>query len=203
MTYRKIEIGMDVIGADGEKIGTVAGVVIDPRTGELRAGVLHTGHLPGDDFMVPRESMTGLTGDVVQVSFTRREVRAMTDEHATDFLNPPAGFYATSGVYWPPTNIYLADVGFEQGPESPLREAPGAYLSHGTLVVDKDGEPLGHIVEFAADERGHVAGFRVERGRFRHQERYIPAHFVAEATDERVTLSASLAELEALDVAPK
>jgi len=165
-TQRTIDIGMHIIGADGEKIGSVGGIVIDPLTGEIRAGVLHTGHLLGDNIMLPRESITAVNAEGVHVNFTNTEAHAMLDRHTGDSIDPPAGFFGSSGVYWAPRDVFIAHVGVEHGPESPLREPEGVYLSHGTLVVDRNGNKLGHIARFVGNGHGHIAGFPSNRAMF-------------------------------------
>jgi uncharacterized protein YrrD len=203
----KIDLGTDIVSSDGEKIGEVDGLVVDPRTGELRSVILRKGFFFPTDQIIPIESVRDATDERVVVNFTKEDADAMTEYLSDQFLTPPAGYYgAMSGVYWPVAPVYTTSATGAGDETNNLlvddqveEEMPGAViLTEGTLVVDQDGEDVGRITEIASDERGRVSGFRVEEGFFRHHERYVPAHFIAAADDRVVTLSTTKASLEEL-----
>lgn len=198
-----IELGKDIVGADGDKIGVVDGLVMDPRSGEVRSIVLRKGMFFPSDLIVPMESVTGADAERVTVNFTTKEASSMREYMDADFMTPPAGYFPADGVYmWPRANVFAANYVNDQNltvqDELEERDPDAVLVTEGTRVVDAAGEDIGRVTELATDERGLVSGFRVEEGLFRHHERFIPVHFIVAADDRVVTLSVAKSEIEEL-----
>jgi sporulation protein YlmC with PRC-barrel domain len=193
-----IDLGMDIVGVDGEKLGVVDSLVMDPKTGEVRSIVLRKGWFFPTDIIIPMQAVTAIDEQQVRVNFGKEDAENMTEYMDADYMTPPAGYFGTSGVFWPVANVYASNSSLVVDDQIHERDPDAIILSEGTLVVDQDGEDVGRITELATDERGRVSGFKVEEGLLRHHERYIPAHFIAAADDNLVRLSAGKADLEEL-----
>src|SRR5215204_4728947 len=66
--------GCDVIGSDGEKIGTLNEIYIDEQTGQPEWGLVSTGMLGTKSNFVPLADASR-SGDDVQVRFTKQQVK--------------------------------------------------------------------------------------------------------------------------------
>jgi uncharacterized protein YrrD len=191
-----IDLGADIVGSDGEKLGVVDSLVVDPHDGQIRSIIVRKGLFFPTDRIIPADTVTGVRDGKVHVSITKDDVEQLTEYMDAEYILPPNGYYGGYGYsyMWPETSVYTSDLVVD---EQVHERHPGAIiLSEGTLVVDKDNDEVGRIVEIARDERGRVAGFKVEEGFFRHHDYYIPAHVVSRADDALVVLSVDKSTLE-------
>ena len=191
---RTIELGADMIGSDGEKLGVVDSLVVDPASGQERAIIVRKGWFFPTDKIVPIDLVERVEDGNVHVRLSSAEADQMSEYMDSDYVMPPAGYYGAGGYMWPATP-YVAD-GYTIDDEVRERMPDAVMLSEGTLVLDVDEDEVGRITEIASDEQGRVQGFRVEQGFFRHHDRYIPAHLVASADDVVVRLSVDKDTLE-------
>lgn len=196
-----IDMGADIIGSDGEKLGVVDGLVMDPHTGEVRSLVLRKGLFFPSDLIIPMEAVKDAGPDRVTVDFGKNEANQMTEYMDSSFVVPPTGYYPATGVYyWPATNVWARDYAGNLTVEDEVgeRDPDAIVVTEGTLVLDSAGDSVGRITELARDDAGRVSGFRVEEGFFRHHERYIPAQLITSADNNVVTLATTKSQLEEL-----
>ncbi|MBV9281180.1 MAG: PRC-barrel domain-containing protein, partial [Chloroflexi bacterium] len=66
----RIEIGADVVGADGEKLGSVAYVVVHPPDMRLADIVVSTGAILGRDVVVPIGTVERIADGKVYLSIS-------------------------------------------------------------------------------------------------------------------------------------
>lgn len=189
-----IELGADIIGSDGEKLGVVDSLVVDPAGGHERAIIVREGWFFPTDKIVPIELVERVEDGKVHVRLSSAEADQMMEYLDSDYVMPPAGYYGAGGYMWPATPYVAAGLMVDE--EVRERMPNAVMLSEGTMVADKDDDEVGRITEIASDEQGRVQGFRVEQGFFRHHERYIPAHLVETADDVVVRLSVDKDSLE-------
>ncbi|MEI2617827.1 MAG: PRC-barrel domain-containing protein [Thermomicrobiales bacterium] len=191
-----IELGADIIGSDGAKLGVVDSIVIDPTGGEERAIIVRRGWFFPTDKIVPIDLVDHVDHGKVHVRLSTAEADQMMEYLDADYVMPPAGYYGAGGYMWPATPYIASDLMVDD--EIHQRMPNAVMLSEGTMVVDKDEHEVGRITEIASDAQRRVQGFRVEQGFFRHHERYIPANLIERADDVVVHLSvdkSSLAEV--------
>jgi uncharacterized protein YrrD len=181
-----IELGSDIYGNDGEKLGVVDSLVIEPDTGAIQSIVVRKGLFFPTDRILPASSVTNIDTDGVHVNLGKDDIEQLTEYMDAHYVWPPAGYYGNYGYMWPATSVYASDLMVDSEIEE--RHPGSVILSEGTLVVGNDNEELGRITEMATDDRGRVVGIRVEEGFFRHHEHYIPAHLIDTADDTIVRL---------------
>lgn len=196
----RVKIGTQVIGADGQRIGDVDGVVLNPKNDRVRLVMMRKGLIFHSDQSFGVQSITRIDDDGIHVSFTREESEMMDHYMDADFMTPPDGYFGTNGVFWPRQN-YLGTMNSEEPDMEENDPRLGSEqvliaLSRGSEVLDRDQESLGKIVDLAADAAGRIIAFKVEEGRLRHHERWVPVHCVAVTDDEHVYLNLTEAELD-------
>lgn len=74
-----VEKDMAVVGASGDKIGTVKEVLVDALNDELTHIVVHTGWLFGKDHAVPADLIDGVAEGNVQLKVDKSEVAVLPD----------------------------------------------------------------------------------------------------------------------------
>jgi len=189
-----IELGADIYGSDGEKLGVVDSLVVEPGSGVIESVIVRKGFFFPTDKILPADVVRQIDSDGVHVSLSKADVEQLTDYLDTEYVMPPLGYYGNYGYMWPATSVYTSDLLVDEEVEE--RHPGSIILSEGTLVVDNDNNDVGRITELATDERGRVVGFKVEEGFFRHHEHYIPAHLVTTADGTIVHLSVAKDHLE-------
>lgn len=198
----RVRIGTPIIGADGKRIGEVDGVVLNPVNDRVRLIVMRKGLLFHSDQSFGVQSITKVDDEGVHVSFTRDDADVMDHWMDQDYLTPPDGYFAGSGVFWVARQtremgeMNVEERDMESSDSSLGRQERLVELNQGMEVVDRDGENLGRIGDLAADAAGRISAFRVDQGRFRQSERWVPLPLVARTTDDRVVLTLTTAELD-------
>jgi CBS domain-containing protein/sporulation protein YlmC with PRC-barrel domain len=76
-----VEKDMGVVGASGDKIGTVKEVLVDALNDELTHIVVHTGWLFGKDHAVPADLIDGVAEGKVMLKVDKSEVSVLPDLH--------------------------------------------------------------------------------------------------------------------------
>lgn len=189
-----IELGADIYGNDGEKLGVVDSLVMEPSNGAIQNLIVREGFFFPTDKILPASAIAQIDEQGVHVNLSKADVEQLTDYLDTEYIVPPMGFYGNYAYMWPAASVYTNDLLVE---DEVAERHPGAIIiSEGTLVVDSEEHDVGRITELSTDDRGRVAGFRVEEGFFRHHEHYIPAHLVTKADGAAVHLSVAKDRLE-------
>lgn len=191
-----IGLGSDIYGNDGEKLGVVDSLVVEPDNGAVRSIVVRKGFFFPTDKILPASAVTGVDEQGVHVNLSKDDVEQLTEYMDTEYVWPPVGYYGSYGYMWPATSVYTA--GLLVGDEVKERNPGAIILSEGTLVVDNDNKDVGRITELATDDKGRVVSFKVEEGFFRHHEHDIPANLVDTADDVVVRLKVAKDRLEAI-----
>lgn len=193
-----VELGTDIVGSDGKKIGVVDSLVVDPTNGDIHSIVVRKGMFFPTDRILSAHIIEHIDEDAVRVSISSDAAAELPEYIDNEFVWPPAGFYGQVGYMWPATSVYTEANDLLVDDQIHQRDPNAIILSEGTRVVDRNDDDLGHITELATDDRGRVVGFKVEQGFFRHHERYIPAHFAASSEDRLVRLSIDKESLEGI-----
>jgi len=189
--------GADVLGADGEKIGTVAYVVVHPPEMHVTDYVVSTGFL-GRDVVVPADRVERISDGKLHISLSKDDLETLADYVEVHYETPPEGWapsgsliYPAQGVLWP-AGAYYPD------PASIKVNAPEGTvgLHEGMTVESSDGHKVGSIKALDEDA-GDVTDIIVKEGLLFGHDVRIPCSLIAEIHNDRVTLSLPRDEVEA------
>ncbi len=214
----RIDMGMDVLSANGDKLGTVEKVVLDSETKNIHkiivsSGLINKHHKLVDIDMVQGDG-DGLRTDLTQSQFDElpdfvqeRFTTVDRDEYgALPFALPNpggAGFY----LYGAPN----VGRGYEGAQDSFFDAAPAdapivedrsnipntdIIISEGTDVVGSDGEKIGTVDEIVYAEDGALSGFVVKAGFLLTHDVRVPINWVAETGEQHIRLNVPAAEAE-------
>jgi sporulation protein YlmC with PRC-barrel domain len=201
-------IGAPIFDRNGERLGSLKHVVVDPSTSQVADIVLGESGLLGRDVIVPVSSVGQAEPDRVDLTLDREQAHALEDFVTTSYQAPPPGMFA--GSPWVSGALItdgIGPVGAASGIESiaytPVVDTieqipPGDVdVAPGTEVWATDGK-IGHVRDIVTEEQtGKIRGLVVEGGRFfSHKDYEVSLAQVAEIADDRVSLKMSKAELK-------
>ena len=197
MEFRK---GVEVLSSENKKLGTLLGVVMDPKTTEASHLVVHKGFLFTEDKVVPMH----LVGTVLEDRIVLKDVRENLDElpqyEETHYIPIQEAGEDIELMYWnPPTEMYWNRVNnLPVFPESPFvrkldKNIPEdtVGLMEGAKVVALDGEIVGEIESMFADPlNNRITHIVVSSGSLLWKEsRVIPVHWLKNVAETEVQLS--------------
>jgi sporulation protein YlmC with PRC-barrel domain len=197
MQFRK---GVAVFSSDDKKLGTLLGVVMDPKTTEASHLVVHKGFLFTEDKVVPMN----LVGTVMEDRIVLKDARENLDElpryEETHYIPIDQAGEEVELMYWnPPIEMYWGRVNnLPVFPESPFVRKVEKNIPEGTVglmegaqVVASDGETVGEIESMFADPLSNRITHIVlaSGGIVWKQWRIIPVHWLKDVGETDVHLS--------------
>lgn len=214
----RIDMGMDVLSANGDKLGAVEKVVIDPETRNIHkiivsSGLINKNHKLVDIDMV-QDTGNGLRIDLTQSQFDelpdfiqeRFTTVDQNDDNSLPFALPNAGgagFYLYGAPYVGRGYEGSQDSFFDAAPaDAPIVEnrsnvlETDVVISEGTDVVGSDGEKIGTVDEIVYAEDGALSGFVVKAGFLLTHDVRVPINWVAETGDKHIRLNVPAAEAQ-------
>lgn len=192
--------GAKVFAADGDRVGTIDRIVIEPDTREVTHLVIHIGVLFSKDKVIPislvdhaaedhltlRENVSDLESfpDFQESHFILAErgnlpVRDAENQVRTLYWYPPIGSF-DSAIYSMPTYV----VKTKHIPQGTVAIAEGAN------VISSDGEHVGDIERIftgAVEER--ATHFLISEGLFLKEKKLIPTRWLTDVFEHEVHLS--------------
>jgi sporulation protein YlmC with PRC-barrel domain len=188
------------VGADDEKLGTVAYVVVQPSTLDVTDIIVSTGSVLGRDIVVAKDQVERVQDGTVHLTLDKRALDACKDYVDVDFKAPPADWtpapelaYPAGGMLWPAAGMY-----YPQGANVTVNTPTGTVgLHHGMEVLSDDGEKVGSIDALETDpSAGHVTHLIIKEGFILSHDASIPAEWVQSVESDRVRLKVGRAEIE-------
>jgi len=204
----RLELGTRVRASDGQAVGELADIVIDPVQKRVTHLVVHP-HKHGESLLVSIECADAAPGRTeIDLRCTREEFRAFPsvnefaylrlgeapvadldwDVGATNVLALP--YFEGSGMF--ETALIEQNVGvvFDRVPKGEVE------LRRTSSVVTCEGKYVGDIGGFTVDDDEQVTNFVLERGHlWRRREVTIPIGAVEKVETDTVTVSLSESEI--------
>jgi uncharacterized protein YrrD len=204
--------GVDVISADGEKVGEVERVVIDPKDGSVTHVVVRKGFLLPRDTVLPIDMISRTSDEAVRLHVNADRIENLPEYIETEFIpldndygleygyQPGAARHSYwypgvgaaplmwRGGYWgtyPSPAVYPYRVVEEKNiPEGTIA------LKEGAKVIGKDGEHVGDVENILVDrEKEQVTHMVITKGVFDRDKKLIPAGWINRIKDDAVELS--------------
>lgn len=220
-----IRLGSRVVGLDGQDVGKVDRVVLDPDTKMVVEIIVHQGVLLTKDRIVEVGLIESVDAEgTVHLSRTAAEVdrlpifieRAYIVPTASDLHELPypiSGEVAAAGQVMPMLwrSTYVGEGYHEVGRsllESVPVDAPPIVIESnvpedlvsidaGSAVYDASGEPIGHVEDLLYDDDGRITGFIVRSGLLRRKETRVSIDQVDRLVGGSIRLRVGRAALDA------
>jgi uncharacterized protein YrrD len=198
-TRERIDIGADVIGVTGDKVGSVRYVVVRPPEMHITDIVVGTGAILGRDVVVPTSEVDHVADGKVYLSIDKNRLGQYPDYVEVNYQQPPAGWAPPYGFAYPAGGMLWPVGAYYPEPSSVTVNAPPGTvgLSAGMSVESSDGHKVGTIDALDESEPdGNVTGIIVKQGfLFTHDTR-IPADCIAGIENDRVRLTLTKDEVQ-------
>lgn len=193
-----------VVSADGQNVGRLARVVIDPRSNEITHIVVHRGVFFTEDKLVPISLIAAGLENRVTLRDAAKDLTALPNFEETHYL-PLSAEEATRlpmgqapSLYWyPPAGVPIPPVISETTENIP--EGTIA-LKEGAKVITAEGDEAGTIEEILTDPLAdRVTHFLISQGLLFPEKKLIPLNWVKEVNEEEVRLAVGKRTLAALE----
>lgn len=197
----RIELGAHVRTSDGQDVGTIDRLILDPTTAAIKAAVVHQGWLLSREVEVPLSRMAVAPPGAVRLSLTANQVDGLPAFCGANYTaTPPPGYvpladYPPSGLCWPlgyglePARPVTSDV-LDEATRAEVNEAwrrqdiENAILAEGGVVRSRDGDKVGSIHHLTFDpDSGSLTSFVVRSGFIFPKETELPASLIAHLDD--------------------
>ena len=210
-----IEAGAPARTGDGDEVGSIDRLVIDPDTGSVVVAVLRTAGLTTRLVEVPLEALQAEADGTVTVLY---EVEELDDLPAFDearylapTLEPPAaaGLGGTGAAGASGYGLATAATGDDQTFDPAAMQAADeaaeqqtlaqAVVGPGATVLGKDGAPVGEVRAIGFDEVTGAISRLVVGGGVGGEEREVPAALIAAVDDGVISLTVDAGALPATE----
>jgi len=217
----QIELGQPLRSSDGQDLGTLKHLLLDPANGQVKTLVVEKGFFLPDDIEIPLTAVEEKGGQGLYVRYTAEEVKNLPRFDESQYMPlPPEQVNAflgfpSPGTLWPigypltpvsafdyphpfPSEGKSTSAPLSEVQEHQRRQAEeNAVLSIGDSVYSKDGEKLGEIHRIGFDSvTGKPTSLVIRQGWLFHEDKEIPADAIASVSAGAVTLNLNKAELQ-------
>ncbi len=209
--------GADIYSSDGEKLGTLDRVIIDPVTKEATHIVISKGLLFTTNKVVAMDTVNSQVEDKITLRSPKQGLDEFPDFEETHYIDldqtenpgsdelPASYWYPPASVAWwrmgsaglampyyPPMPVYVPKT-TQNIPEGTVA------LEEGAKVVSKDGKHVGNIKEVIVDPQDNrVTHFVINEGVLFKERKLIPVLWISEIDEHAVHLSTTAKVLERL-----
>jgi uncharacterized protein YrrD len=198
---QRIDIGADVIGSDGNKVGTVDYIVVRPPQMHITDIVVNVGGLTRRRIVVPEETVSAMKDGRVYLSMNRDRLETYPDYVEVDYRQPPTEWVPPPELYYPPTGILWPTRYYLEPASVRVNAPPGTEgIGHGMEVESSNGHKVGSVDAIESDPAsGDVSAFVVKRGFLFTHDTCIPIEHVAGIRDGKVILTLTRDEVQRLE----
>ncbi|HET7087727.1 MAG TPA: PRC-barrel domain-containing protein [Anaerolineae bacterium] len=196
--------GANVVTAQGQDVGNIDRVVIDPRSKEVTHIVVRKGLLSTQDKVVPIDLIAAATADRITLREDAADPQALPDFEEEYYVasgedgappDPPLG--SLPGLYWYPP-VAGGQIGylFERSRQAPItqiqRNIPEGMvaLKEGAKVISADDRYVGKIERVLIDPQADRAThFLISKGLLLKETKIVPVQWVTNIGEDEVHLA--------------
>ena len=209
MQFKK---GAEVFSSEGEKVGTLDRVVIDPRTREVSSLVVGKGILFRTDKVIPITLVDLDIEDRIVLKKTNQDIVEdfpdFETAHYVPLDEPDNPYYeAVDASYWyPPIHPGWAMSNYVGHPlpefvlktDQDIPEGTVA-LEEGAKVISRDGKHVGNVEQVITEsQENRVSHFVVSEGFLLKERKLVPAVWVTNVAEDEIHLSVESSLFERL-----
>jgi len=215
--FMRLTKGADVYSSDGEKLGTLDRVILDPVTKEVTHIVISKGLLFTTNKVVAMDTVNPEIEDKITLRSPKQNLDEFQDFEETHYVDldqteNPSSDELPASYWYPPTNLAWWRMG-NAGLVGPYYPPMPVYvpkttqnipegtvaLEEGAKVVSKDGKHVGNIKEVIVDPQDNrVTHFVINEGVLFKERKLIPVLWISEIDEHAVHLSSTSKVLERL-----
>jgi uncharacterized protein YrrD len=205
--------GADIYSAEGEKLGTLERVILDPSTREVTHLVIGKGLLFTTNKVVALDMVNPEVDDNITLLSPKQDLEEFHDFEETDYVDMDPTDYPEQEVegaafYYPPTNLSWGRTGMHGAyPAMPVyvrttrQNIPEGTiaLEEGARVVSRDDQQVGNIEQVIVQgDDNRVSHFVVSEGFLFKERKLIPVFWISGIEEDEVRLSVDAHFMERL-----
>lgn len=211
--------GVNVFTAEGDKVGSIERVVVDPRMKEITHVIVKQGFLFTEDKVLPIDLIATATDEQVTLKEDVNDLEAMPEFEETQYVTasvpgdaPPSSSVAATRFAWPMYYLPPNEPGKQLIPHwnearSPRyvsqtnRNVPedAVTLEDNAKVISADGDHVGNVAKvFTNAENDCITHLLVSRGILFKEERLIPVEWIDKVGEGTLNLAVESALLNRL-----
>lgn len=198
--------GTQVYTADGDEVGTIDRVVLNPQSNEVSHIVVRQGWLFTEDRVVPTELIDRAIADRIQLRADVQKLDELPLFEEAHYVPPgeapadaapvatasPLFWYPPMGAAW--SGYYTGHYGYPLAPYVTYveRNIPEGTvgLKEGANVVSLDGENVGSVERvFTNNELNRATHLLITEGWFFKEKRSIPVDWIRRVDDNKIHLA--------------
>jgi uncharacterized protein YrrD len=207
----KLKENAHVVTADGQMVGQVDRVVMDPHTKEVTHVVVRKGLLFTEDKVVPMDLISSVVDDQVLLREDAGDLEGLPDYEETSYTpldeyeqaQAPAETYVPPVYWYPGTGWGAYPVGYlglqyvartkENIPEGTVA------LEEGAKVISADGQHVGNVEQVLTDPQADRAThFVISQGMLLKTRKLLPTAWISRLARDEVHLAVGSHLLETL-----
>jgi uncharacterized protein YrrD len=209
--------GADIYSSEGEKLGALDRVILDPETKEVTDIVISKGHLFTTNKVVSIDSIDQEIQDKITLRSPKQDLDDFLDFEETHYVDldqteNPTNDELPASYWYPPTNFAWWRMG-SSGMAMPYYPAIPVYvpktkqnipegtvaLEEGAKVISRDGKHVGNIEQVIVDSQDNrVTHFVINEGVLFKERKLIPVTWISEIDEHEVHLSSASGVLDRL-----
>jgi uncharacterized protein YrrD len=218
-----IRLGMRVFTSDGQHIGSVDRVILEPDSREVFGIIAHKGPFFTEDRIIEVGFIERVVDDAIQLRIARDKADELprfvehdfvvpTPEQLRTIPYPVDGGVSGAGatmlpLLWrstykghdfkPASRFFLESTPVDEPAVEILSNLPDDALvvDRGTEVISKDGIRIGTVDDVIVVD-GVMSGFLVRAGVFHHQDLSVPVQMIDSITPEHIRLTVSAEDVK-------
>src|SRR5574341_175385 len=209
MQFKK---GAEVFSGDGEKIGTLNRVVIDPQTREVSNLIVGKGLLLRTDKVIPITLIDLDVEDRIVLKKTNQDILEdfpdFETAHYVELGEPdnPYHDYIEASYWYPPVHAGWPMSNYVGYPipqfvlktDQDIPEGTVA-LQEGAKVISRDGEHVGNVEQVITEPKDNrVTHFVVSEGILLKEHKLVPSVWVTKVDEDQIHLSVDSSVFEHL-----
>jgi uncharacterized protein YrrD len=203
--------GANVFTSDGDKVGSLDRVVIDPQTKEVTHVVVEKGFLFTEDKVVPVSLIGAATKDRVTLREDAGDLQALPDFEETHYIPVddaeagaafpvgharPLYWYPSAGItWWSPTGYpgYTSNLGYPRPKyvAQTERSIPEdlVALEEGAKVISSDDDHVGDVEAVLTDPTEDCAThLLITQGLLLKDRKLVPTAWISKVREKKVNL---------------
>lgn len=214
----QVELGQDVYASDGEKVGTVDRLLLNPEMHSIEQFIIHSGFFTREDKLVEAGLVSSADRNGVRLNASSEEVHALPTFYEEQYavaspdqltaggiIIPNAGGVGQllydaprTGRGYPGTGSFFDPAPIDPPPLEPASNVPetDAIIGEGTDVIGSNGDKLGTVGEVTFGADGQLEAFIVKAGLFFKHDVRVSADQIAEIGSDHVRLNITADEAE-------
>jgi uncharacterized protein YrrD len=204
--------GADVYSAQGNKLGTLNRVILDPNTRKVTHLVVEKGVLFNSNKIIPIDQVNPQNEEMIILTSSEQDLKGFDDFEEDHFVSLDEAENAEAGVeysYWyPPPNYAAWRTGMQMVmppvPTYAIRTTQNipdgtVALEEGARVESADNKQVGTIEQLIVEpENNHVTHLVISAGLLFKERKLIPVNWISTIGEQEVRLSVNARTLEKL-----